>query len=278
MDIDYLYLNREQWDQRAQAHLTSEFYDVDGWLAGKTSLKEPELAILPEDLTGLRILHLQCHFGQDTLDLARRGAVVTGVDLSPVAIKQARELADLAGLEARFIECDLYSLPKHLGETFDIVFTTYGTITWLPDLERWANLVARYLKSGGQFVFAEFHNFAYLWNEDRTAIKYPYFNPEPIVEEMSSSYTDGSDGLSGTEVNWDHPVSDVINNLLNAGLTLRRFTEYDYSPYNCFDDMVPAGKGRWHLKQFPGLIPMVYSLDFVRYPPLSLDYRPHTTF
>ena len=262
--IDYLTLNREQWDRRTAAHLKSEFYDVDGWLAGKTSLKTPELALLPAELNGLRILHLQCHFGQDTLDLARRGATVTGVDLSPAAIAAARDLRDRAGLEATFINCDLYSLPDHLDEQFDVVFTSYGTITWLPDLDRWAGIVARYLKPGGQFVFAEFHNFAYLWNEDYTAIKYPYFNPEPIVEEMTGSYTDGSAEVKGTEVNWDHPVSSVVTALLGAGLTLTDFREYDYSPYNCFNDMIPASTtGGWWLRKIPGLIPLVYSLKLV---------------
>lgn len=263
--IDYLKLNREQWDRRTKAHLTSEFYDVPGWLAGAESLKAPELALLPDDLTGLRVLHLQCHFGQDTLSLARRGAIVTGVDLSPAAIAAARNLRDQAGLQATFINCDLYSLPQHLDGAFDLVFTSYGTITWLPDLNRWAQIVHRYLREGGQFVFAEFHNFAYLWNEDYTAIKYPYFNPEPIVEEMTKSYTDGSEGVTGTEVNWDHPVSSVINALIGAGLTLRSMQEYDYSPYNCFEDMVPAeGKEGWWLRKIPGLIPLVYSLDMVR--------------
>ena len=259
---DYLRLNREQWNRRTAVHLTSEFYDVDGWLAGKESLQAPELALLPADLTGLRVLHLQCHFGQDTLSLARRGAEVTGVDLSDAAIGAARELAERAGLAARFINCDLYSLPERLpDESFDIVFTSYGTITWLPDLERWAAIVARYLRPGGQFIFAEFHNMAYLWNEDRTAIKYPYFNPDPIVEEMSGSYTDGSEGVTGTEVNWDHPVSSVVNALIGAGLRLESFNEFDYSPYNCFDDMVPAGRaGHWWLRQLPGLIPLVYTL------------------
>lgn len=261
--IDYLKLNREQWDRRTKAHLTSEFYDVEGWLAGKESLQAPELALLPDDLTGLRILHLQCHFGQDTLSMARRGAQVTGVDLSPAAISAASDLADKAGLEATFINCDLYSLPEHLDAEFDLVFTSYGTITWLPDLDRWAGVVHRYLKAGGQFVFADFHNFAYLWNDDYTAIKYPYFNPEPIVEEMSGSYTDNSDEVTGTEVNWDHPVSSVVNALIQTGLTLKSFREYDYSPYNCFKDMIPAGEpGHWWLRKIPGLIPLVYTLDF----------------
>lgn len=263
--IDYLRLNREQWNRRTAAHLTSEFYDLPAWLAGKDSLQAPELELLPDDLGGLRILHLQCHFGQDTLSFARRGAAVTGVDLSCVAIAAARDLAGQAGLKATFINCDLYSLPELLDAEFDLVFTSYGTITWLPDLDRWAGIVHRYLKPGGRFVFAEFHNMACLWNDGRTAIKHPYFNPEPIVGEITKSYTDGSEGMTGTEVNWDHPLSSVVTALLGAGLTLEAFREYDYSPYNCFEDMVPAGQpGHWWLKQMPGLIPLVYTLGCVK--------------
>lgn len=260
---NYLDLNRDTWNQRTKAHLKSTFYDVAGWLAGEDSLKPIELELLPDNLEGLRILHLQCHFGQDTLSLARRGARVTGVDLSDAAIEAARNLALQAGLaeKSRFINCDLYSLPEHLAETFDIVFTSYGTVGWLPDVRRWARIVAQYLKPGGLFVFAEFHPFVWLWNEARTEIQYPYFSKEAIVEATSGSYTDGSEDVSGTEVSWDHPVSEVITALIEAGLVLDSFREYDYSPYDCFADSLEAGPGRYHLRQMPGLIPMVYRLS-----------------
>ncbi|NJC28285.1 class I SAM-dependent methyltransferase [Neolewinella antarctica] len=264
---DYLKLNKAQWNQRTRVHLASDFYDVPAWLAGKDSLKAPELALLPADLTDKRILHLQCHFGQDTLSLARRGAEVTGVDLSDAAITAARDLARKTGLDARFINCDLYALPDHLPEpaSFDVVITSYGTITWLPDLDRWAQLIHHYLKPGGQFIFAEFHNLAYLWNADRSAIKYPYFNPHPIVEDITKSYVGDDATITGTEVNWDHPISAVVTALIQSGLTLQSFTEYDYSPYKCFDDMIPAGEpGHWWLEQMPGLIPLVYTLRAVR--------------
>ena len=261
---NYLQVNRDHWNQRTPVHLTSDFYDVEGWLAGKECLREIELNILPQSLAGKSLLHLQCHFGQDTLSLARRGAQVTGVDLSDQAIGAARELSERSGLPGRFINCDLYSLPEHLNEPFDIVYTTYGTIGWLPDLDRWAAIVARYLKPGGQFVFVEFHPMAWLWNEERTGIKYPYFNTEAIVEDTTGSYTDGSESVRGREISWDHPVSKVINSLLDQGLTLRRFEEYDYSPYTCFDDLIEVGENRYQFKQMPGLIPLTYSLEVVK--------------
>lgn len=257
----YLAHNRAVWNERTKAHLQSSFYDVESWLAGQESLREIELELLPNELKGVSILHLQCHFGQDTLSLARRGASVTGVDLSDAAIAAANDLKARAGLEARFINCDLYSLPEHLDEHFDIVFTSYGTIGWLPDIRRWAKIVDRYLRPGGQFVFAEFHPFAWLWNEKRSTIQFGYFDRETIVENVVGSYTDNSQQVSGTQVSWDHPVSDVINALLGVGLELRSFREYDYSPFNCFPDTVEAGRGRWQFAQMPGKIPLVFSLD-----------------
>ncbi|MCP9236089.1 bifunctional 2-polyprenyl-6-hydroxyphenol methylase/3-demethylubiquinol 3-O-methyltransferase UbiG [Lewinella sp. JB7] len=257
---DYLAYNRAHWNARTPAHLASAFYDVEGWLAGKDSLREIELALLPADLTGLRILHLQCHFGQDTLSLARRGASVTGVDLSDVAIAAARELAERAGLEARFICCDLYELPDRLQESFDLVFTSYGTIGWLPDLDRWAGVVGKFLRPGGRFVFVEFHPVAWLWNEDRSAVQYSYFGGAPIVEDVEGSYTDNSTHVRGTMVSWDHPVSAVITALLEQGLRLDVFREYDFSPYDCFPDTVRVGEQRWQFRQLPGLIPLTYAL------------------
>lgn len=262
---NYLNINRAHWNARTPAHLTSRFYDVEGWLSGKDSLREIEIDLLPDDLRGMKILHLQCHFGQDTLSLARRGAEVTGVDLSDQAIAAARELAGRAGLPARFINCDLYSLPDHLDEagSFDIVFTSYGTIGWLPDIDRWAGVVARYLRPGGQFVFVEFHPLAWLWNEDRTGLAYSYFGGSPVVED-AGSYTDGSEGVSGQIVSWDHPVSSVITALIRQGLQLRTFTEYDFAPYDCFPDTVGVGDNRWQLRGLEGKIPLTYALDMER--------------
>ena len=262
--MDYLRLNREHWNQRTDAHLPSKFYDVEGWLAGGDSLQEIELALLPEDLTGLRLLHLQCHFGQDTLSLARRGATVTGIDLSDRAIAAARDLARRAELDATFINCDVYATSEHVSGPFDIVFTSYGTIAWLPDLDRWAEQIARLLRPGGRFVFAEFHPFAWLWNEDRSEIIYPYFSTDPIVENTTGSYTDGSEAVSGAQVNWDHPTSRVITALLQHGLTLTHFREYDYSPYDCFDNLIQVAPRRWQFAEMAGKIPLTYSIVATR--------------
>lgn len=259
---NYLALNRDHWNQRTAAHLNSKFYDVESWLAGADSLREIELALLPDDLTDLCLLHLQCHFGQDTLSLARRGALVTGVDLSDAAVNAADDLAARAGLSDRatFLNCDLYSLPHHLDGLFDIVFTSYGTIGWLPDLDRWAGVVNHFLKPGGRFVFVEFHPVAWLWNEERTKIIYPYFGGKAIMEETQSSYTDNSEAVGGTQVSWDHPVSAVVQALLDRGLRLEHFGEYDFSPYDCFPNTERVGEKRWVFRGMEGLLPLTYSL------------------
>ena len=154
MEENYLELNRENWNNRVAGHLTSEFYQMDAFRAGENSLKEIELALLG-NIEGKSILHLQCHFGQDTLSLARMGATVTGIDFSEKAIKEAQELAAELSIDATFICSDVYNTSEHLSEKFDIVYTTYGTIGWLPDLDKWAKVIAERLKPSGKLIFRE---------------------------------------------------------------------------------------------------------------------------
>ena len=154
--MDYLEMNRETWNQRAEVHFGSRFYDVEGFLAGHNSLREIELAELT-DVEGRRLLHLQCHFGLDTLSWARLGAECTGVDISPVAIDKARQLNQRACFKAQFVCTDVYNYSRGDAAPFDIVFTSYGTVCWLPDLDQWAQLVASNLVAGGTFYMAEFH-------------------------------------------------------------------------------------------------------------------------
>ena len=145
---NYLEINRQSWNSRTDTHLKSDFYDLSGFMEGKSSLNAIELDLLG-DVKGKSILHLQCHFGQDTISLARMGAHAVGMDLSDRAIGHAKRLAGETAAGATFICCDVYDLPNHLDRPFDIVFSSYGTIGWLPDLDRWANVVSRFLKPGG---------------------------------------------------------------------------------------------------------------------------------
>lgn len=256
---NYLQTNRESWNRRTHLHIDSDFYEMPAFLDGKSSLKTIELDLLGK-VQGKSILHLQCHFGQDTLSLARLGAHVTGMDLSDAAIDKARELNKQLGLDARFVCCDLYSLPDYLGGQFDLVFTSYGTIGWLPDLSKWANIVAKYLKPGGKFVFVEFHPVVWMFDDDFEGVKYKYSDHQPIIESTPGSYAAKEAEELIDSVNWNHGIADVIQNLLNAGLQIDHFGEYDYSPYDCFNKTIKIGESKYRIKHLGDKIPMVYSL------------------
>ncbi|MFK7786603.1 MAG: class I SAM-dependent methyltransferase, partial [Crocinitomicaceae bacterium] len=164
---DYLEKNKLSWNRRTEVHVDSEFYDNESFINGRSSLNSIELELLG-DLAGKKILHLQCHFGQDTISLSRMGAEVVGIDLSDEAIRTAQKLATKTGQSTKFVCCDVYDLPNHLTEKFDIVFTSYGTIGWLPDLDKWANVVQHFLRPGGEFIFAEFHPVVWMFDDDFT--------------------------------------------------------------------------------------------------------------
>lgn len=256
---NYLLQNKELWNKRTAFHVGSDFYDTPGFLKGNTSLKEIELALLG-DVKDKEILHLQCHFGQDSISLARMGALVTGIDLSDKAILEARVLAEKADVPCRFIESDVYSLPDLLQQKFDVVFTSYGTIGWLPDLDRWASVVSNFLKPGGIFVFCEFHPVAWMYDGEFKKIAYSYFNVEEIIEEESGSYADPSADLKATSVTWNHPISEVLESLLRNELTLTSFKEFDYSPYKCWPGMSEISPGKFIIESVGNKLPLVYAL------------------
>ncbi|BDD08485.1 type 12 methyltransferase [Fulvitalea axinellae] len=255
----YIEENKSLWNARTEVHVNSEFYDIPSFMGGACSLKPIELDLLG-DLKGKKVLHLQCHFGQDTLSMARRGAKVTGVDLSDVAIAKARALASELDLDAKFVCCDVFDLENHLQGDFDIVFTSYGTIGWLPELKTWGNLIAKYLKPGGRFVMAEFHPVVWMFDDYFKEVTYPYFNVAPIVETSTETYTDGDEGMGETTFHvWNHALSDVMGALLSKGLSINEFLEFDYSPYDCFKNTVKTENG-YQIKGFEGKLPMVYAL------------------
>jgi SAM-dependent methyltransferase len=196
----------------------------------------------------------------DSLDWARRGARVTGMDLSDSAIEQARDLNRELGLDAEFICCNLYDLEKHLDQSFDIVFTSYGVIGWLPDLDEWARIIARFLKPGGIFYMAEFHPVVWMFDDEFRQIKYYYDNRELIETESKGTYTDREAGISGMEYSWNHSISEVLNALTRHGLQLQLFNEHMYSPYPCFQNIVQGEDGNWRIRGMEGKVPMVYSL------------------
>lgn len=259
MEKDYLENNRNAWNKRSELHFQSDFYDVEGFLKGKSSLNSIELGLLG-DVKGKSVLHLQCHFGQDSISLSRLGADVTGVDLSDKAIELANELAKKDQSTAKFICCDVYDLPHHLEEKFDIVFTSYGTIGWLPDLDKWAKVVSHFLKPDGKFVFVEFHPYIWMYDDDLEKIQYNYFKDKAIIETKENSYTDGELAEIITNVSWNHALSEVVNSLIDNDLTIKSLDEFDYSPYDIFADSVEEEPGKFHVKKFGNKIPLVYSL------------------
>lgn len=259
----YFEANKELWNKRTAVHKDSAFYDLAGFKAGNDVLTPIERSELG-DVKGKKLLHLQCHFGMDSLNWSRLGAKVTGIDLSDRAIKEAQQLNDELGLDAEFVCCNVYDLEKHVNGQFDIVFTSYGVIGWLPDLDPWAALIARYLKPGGLFYIAEFHPVLWMFDDDFTHIKYYYENRELIVTDSQGTYTDRDADIQSKEYSWNHSISEVLNALINQGLEIRQFNEFMYSPYPCFSNLVEAGKNQWHIRGMEGKIPMVYSVSAVK--------------
>ncbi|WP_438032264.1 class I SAM-dependent methyltransferase [Sorangium sp. So ce204] len=260
-EADWFALNRAAWNARTRVHVASKFYDLGSFRAGASSLKPIELEQVG-DVRGKTLLHLQCHFGQDTLSWARLGARVTGLDLSDEAITAARGLAKELSVDARFVEANVYDAPAALGgETFDIVFTSYGVLGWLPDMTRWARAAAACLKPGGVLHLVEFHPLVWTFDDAFEKITYAYDgHGEPIVTEETGTYADRSAPVVLKEVGFNHGIGTVVSALLDAGLTLERLSELDWSPYDIFPDMVEGPPGQFRMKKFERRLPLVYAL------------------
>ena len=255
----YLAANKKLWDNKVSHHVVSDFYKMDEFLKGASSLNSIELDLL-ENIEGKSVLHLQCHFGQDSISLARLGAKVTGVDFSENAIEKANEIAKQTNTNIEFICCNVYDLPNHLTQKFDIVFTSYGTIGWLPDMDKWAGIIAHFLKPNGHFVFAEFHPVVWMYDNDFKYVQYNYFKDEPIIEFENGTYADRNAEINGESISWNHSLSEVMNALILNGLQIKSIHEFDYSPYSCFANVVEFEKGKFRIAGFNNKLPMVYSI------------------
>ena len=261
----YFKTNCSLWNAWTLINEKSEFYDIEGFKAGETSLNAIELEELG-NVSGKSLLHLQCHFGLDTLSWARAGAIVTGVDFSDTAIESARSLSEETGLDARFICSNIYDLPDALTFAFDIVFTSYGVLSWLPDLGRWAEIVARCLKPGGTFYIVEFHPILYMLDEEQgERLKYPYFHSEePLLIEEKGSYADPEADFSHVSYFWAHSLSDVINSLISAGLPIEFIHEFPYSAYKCLPFLEKDAEGLWRMKGRRDSVPLMFSIKAVK--------------
>ncbi len=259
---NYIEVNKALWNKKTQVHITSEFYDMHtdkGFVEHVATLNEIELNLLG-NVADKKILHLQCHFGQDTLSLAKLGANAVGVDFSDEAIEAARKLNQQLGLSAEFICCDVYNLPEVLSDKFDIVYTSYGVIGWLPDMNKWAKTIAHFLKPGGKLVFVEFHPVVWMLNYEFTSVAYSYFNDEPIIETLNGTYADRSADIKMQEISWNHDLGETLQSMIDAGLKITRFKEFNYSPCKCFQRLVEIAPGKYQIEGLEGKIPMVYAV------------------
>ena len=219
---DYAQVNQDLWNKRTDVHFDSDFYDNNSFLQGKSSLNSIELDLLGE-IKGKSVLHAQCHFGQDSLSLARMGADVTAFDLSDKAIEKAKELSQRSNLKAKFVQSEYYESPQAIKEQFDIFFTTYGVLGWLPDMKKWAKTAYDFTKDGGELILVEFHPFVWIHDDDFSKIAYDYFMSDPIIEETENTYTNKDKSLVHEFVSWNHSLGEVMSALIDAGFTIADF-------------------------------------------------------
>ena len=263
---DYMKTNQEWWNEAAQVHAQGDAYLLKEFKVGMNKLYPLDLEEVG-DVAGKKLLHLQCHFGLDALCWARLGAEVTGIDFAEQAIAIAQSLSQELHLDATFLCSDLCHLPNVLNAAgeFDIVYTAYGVIGWLPDLRPWGKIIADYLKPGGFFYIAEGHPFMWLFDEKSPEFKlgYPYFSREPIKEESSGTYAEKEAQLKQTTTySWNHTLSEIFDALLSAGLSIDFFHEHQFCAWECLPDME---KGEDRLMRFKDLkkrelIPLTFSL------------------
>ncbi len=262
---DYMRVNQDRWNELVDIHARSAFYNLSGFKAGTRPLHGPELEELATDVPGKSLLHLQCHFGMDTLAWARLGATVTGVDFSDKAIAQAQALSKELGIDANFVCSNVYDLPHVLSGQFDIVYTSYGVLGWLPDLQRWGQVIAHFLKPGGIFYIAEGHPFIWIFDDAAPDFKiaYSYFLTEPLKFEVQGSYADPNAQLvHTTEYSWNHSLSEIINALISAGLKIDFLHEFSFCAWACFPEMEKGEDRMFRFKdqRLKNMLPLTFSI------------------
>ena len=256
--------NLDTWNKKVAIHAASDFYNLENFKNGASSLNAFELKALG-DVSGKSLLHLQCHFGQDTMSWQRLGAKCTGVDISNEAIKLANELNEELDLEAKFVCCNVLDTSAHVSEKFDIIVTSYGTICWLPDLRPWAKMISERLKKGGTFYIADFHPIAWMYDYTLSppVLKYGYQQKEVIYEEYEGTYTDdGGKKIMSKEYAWNHGLGELISSLAEAGLHIEFLKEHNLSPYNIFPGLVKNKDGLYELPD--SLYPLLYEVKAVK--------------
>lgn len=254
--------NRALWDELVGVHVRApSAYDIETFVAGRETLRPVEREEVGV-VTGKRLLHLQCHFGMDTISWARHGAHAVGADFSPEAIQLARHLTVETGVEAEFVCSNLYELPQNLEGAFDIVFTSYGVLCWLPDLDGWAKVINHFLAPGGFFYMAEAHPVGGMLtdHDGRLVATDSYFNTGPIEETSDGSYADRTAVMQNkTSYQWQHPLSEIINALTANRLRIDFLHEFPFCMFRWLPSMVKSDDG-WC--RIPGRddVPFLFSL------------------
>ena len=271
---EYLEVNRASWDERATAHAASPDYAVarfaedPGFLSDVVRFDLPRLG----DISGLRGVHLQCHIGTDTVSLARLGARMTGLDLSPAAVAEARQLAERAGADVDFVETDTYSAVDVLGrEQFDLVFTGIGAICWLPDIARWAQVVADLLRPGGRLFIREGHPVLWALDDARPdgllALEHPYFEHEraSVWDDPGTYVETDVTFVHNTTHSWNHGLGEIVSALLGNGLELTMLEEHDSVPWEALIGQMEKLEGGEHrVADRPERLPHSYTLQAVK--------------
>jgi SAM-dependent methyltransferase len=267
MDVrDRVAANHAIWQRWAALHVPSGFYDAEGFIADPASRPFDSIVSgLLGDITGMRALHLQCHFGLDTLRLALLGATATGLDFSDVAIAAARDLSVRSGIPATFIEGDVLAPPTEVSEGgFDVIFTSYGVISWLPDLEAWARTIASRLAPGGVFKIAEMHPTLWIFDDEsddpEPMVRYSYFMREALEWEERGSYAAPGDEYIGTSHSWQHTFEEIIGVLVRAGLRIEELREFPLLAWKYMTAMVEKEPGLFGMPDTQPEVPLTFTL------------------
>lgn len=248
-------------------HAGSRDYDLAGLAADRSRLSPVVTYDQPwlGDLTGLDVVHLQCHIGTDTISLARLGGRVTGVDFSPSALAVARDLAAAAGVEARFVESELYATPDALPEQFDLVYTGVGALIWLPDIAGWARAVAAMLRPGGRLYVRDGHPMLYTLNDgiddDVLRVTLTYFEGPGQRWVSDATYTDGPPIASPEQYEWNHGLGEIVQAVIDAGLRVTALREHTECEWQALRHLVQGSDGKFHLREMPERLPMMFTLE-----------------
>jgi SAM-dependent methyltransferase len=258
-------LNRRWWDERVPLHAAGELYGLEDFVTDPqaTTLRPFEVSEVG-DVEGRTLLHPQCHFGMDSLSWARRGAAVTGLDFSPAAVAAATEVAARAGLDAEFLTGNVFDAVEIVGgRTFDVVYTGLGALNWLPDIGRWAQVMAALTAPDGRFYLAEFHPAAAMLGDDDLTVRYPYFHDrdQPHEWDEAGSYGDPDAATEhNSTVEWTHGIGSVVTALIDAGLTIEFLHELDYTLYPRWPFLTRSGRDTYRLPEDMPSVPLIYSL------------------